>query len=291
MKLSALVALRLGSTILFAVLFAALNPRLSYAQPSGHQRLGRERTTSWEAEIEMATRLITSGVAGSGLPELHSSLSLGVLIDRTVFLGVNLPASLYSTSSHSWNPLLVPRDLIASLGYTALLGETRFRAGFDLSCPSGLWLGNQEVPGLVAGGSGRWTLGLVAGFSRIVDPLVLGGLLSWHLGLPRTENWKRMWRPGDISLLLSATEVFNEYVSASAFLSQALYLPPMEWGRAPGIPAPSLIASDTSAGLRLSVSLMAFAGSIGFSKSLVHGENPGEVLITLTWVIRRKEQP
>jgi hypothetical protein len=262
-----------------------------WAQVSGHQRLGIEAKTHWEADIEGAVRLRSAGYSDYSLPDLDSSLSFGLLLDNTWSTGLSIPFSVSSWPVSTPHLLLVPGDVTVSAGYTAIRGAVRVRGSINLTGPSACWQGNQEIPGSVAGGSGRWTLGLSGGLSRILDPLVLGGQVSWSVGLPRAERWESRWRPGDFSLVLSATEAFNEHISATAVLSQYVSIPGTAWGIPRGSMLSGDVAYDAAAGVRLSATGRSFSGSIGFSKGLVHGADPASLDFSVAYFIRRKEGP
>ena len=262
-----------------------------WSQASGHQRLGVDSRTYWEAAVEWAVRLSPVGYSDYSLPDLDSSLSFGLLLGRTWSAGLSVPFSLSVWPVHASPVLLIPGDISASIGWTASHGDSRLRGSLNLTSPSACWQGGQEVPGSGAGGSGRWILGLSAGISRIVDPLVLGSLVSWSIGLPRAERWESQWRPGDFSLALSVTEAFNEHVSASAVLSQYVSISGTAWGTPLGKLLSGAVAYDASAGARLLVSGQSFTGSIGFSKGLVHGSDPGSVDLSVAYIIRQREEP
>ena len=262
-----------------------------WPQASGHQRLGVEAKTYWEADIEWAVRLSPVGYSDYSLPDLDSSLSFGFLLDGTWSASLSFPFSLSSRSSYTAPVLLVPGDVSASIGWTAIRGDGRVRGSFNLTGPSAIWQGDQDVPGSRAGGSGRWTIGLTGGLSRIIDPLVLGALVSWSIGLPRAERWDTQWRPGDFSLVLSVTEAFNDHVSATAVLSQFVSVPEIAWGTRLGKLPSGVVDYDASAGVRLLVSGQSFSVGIGFSKSLVYGADPGSLGFSVACFIRQREGP
>ncbi|MFH2113426.1 MAG: hypothetical protein ABIJ86_02820 [Spirochaetota bacterium] len=266
-----------------------------WAQVSGHQRLGVESKTYWEANIDLAVRLSPAGYADYDLPELDSSLSLGLLLGRKWGIGLSVPASLSNWPSNDATRFLIPGDVTASMGWTEIQGDSRLRGSLNLTGPSALWQGGLEIPGSVAGGSGRWTLGLSGGLSRIIDPLVLSGLLSWNVGLPRAERWNSRWRPGDFSLVMSVTEAFNEHVSCTLGLSQYASLPERVW---PTIRESSwgslpygIVVYDASAGIDFLFSGQSFTMGMGFSKGLVHGADSGSMQFSVGYGFRQREAP
>ena len=279
--------------VAWLLLMACIQP--VWSQVSGHQRLGVESKANWEASIELAARLNPAGYADYGLPCLDSSLSLGLLLDRRWSASISVPVSVPGWAGTTAPLLVIPGDVTVSAGWTAIHGDNRFRGAFNLTGPSALWQGNQEVPGPVAGGSGGWTLGLSGAVSRIMDPLVLSGFLSWSAGLPRAERWVRMWHPGDFALVLSVTEAFNEHVACTLGLSQYASLPECAWGTTQASSWGSLpygtVGYDASAGIDFLLSRQPFTLGIGFSKGIVHGADPGSLNFSVGYNLRQKEGP
>ncbi|MGD9939644.1 MAG: hypothetical protein AB7T74_07570 [Clostridia bacterium] len=262
----------------FVILVCAMPVR---AQVSGHQRLGVQSKALWEADIELAVRLRSGGNDDYVLPDLDSSLSAGLLLDRKWSAGLSVPVRM-SGGSGTGAPLnFVPGDVSTSVGWISVHGDNQVRGSLNLVLPSARWQGDQEVPDSVAGGSGRWTLGLSGGLSHIMDPLVLSGSLSWSLGLPRTERWGSRWRPGDFSLALSVTEAFNEHVSCTLGLSQYVSLPECAWNTPQAASWGSLpygtIGYDAAVAVDYLFSWQSYSIGIGISKGLIHGAGPGLV--------------
>lgn len=272
------------------VVFACVQP--AGAQVSGHQRLGVQSTMDWEADIEVAVSLRPPGYPD--LPDLDASLSLGLILDRKLNIGFSFPFRLSGWSGGEYTWILLPGDISASLGWTANLGDDRVRGALNLTGPSALWQGNQEVPGSVAGGSGRWTAGLSGGISRIIDPLVLSGFLAWSVGFPRAQRWGRTWRPGDFLLVLSVTEAFNEHVSCTLGLSQYASLEEREWesssGSAWGGLLQGSVSYDVLAGIEFKLSWSSFTVGIGLSKGLIPGADPGSVSFSVCHSLRHREE-
>jgi hypothetical protein len=128
-----------------------------------------------------------------------------------------------------------------------------------------------------------------------MDPLVLGGLLSWNVGLPREERWGPLWRPGDISLVLSGTEAFNEGVSGTISLVQYVFLPERPWKNSTGTwwgrPASLDIGYDAAVVVHFLFFLQKLTVGIGFSKGLVQGAEPGSINCSVAYILRRGERP
>jgi hypothetical protein len=277
-------------TVVCSFVLAACVQELA-GQASGHQRLGVESRTPWEAEIEWAVTLGPAGYSGCSLPDLDSSFSFGLFIDRTWSAGLVVPLSLSGVPGRCAPGSVILGDMTVSVGWTGIHGDSRLRGGLNLTAPSGEWFGSQELSGPVAGGTGRWAIGLWGGISRIIDPLVLGGMLSWNFGLPGPEHSGRLWHPGNVSLVLSATEVFNDLVSCTAVLSQYLFLPASIGGGGSWNPSDGTLGYSAVAGIRLLVSGRSFNGGIGFSRSLVHGPDQGSVSFSIARIFRQREEP
>lgn len=264
-------------------------------QVSGHQRLGVESKTPWEVDFELAARLSPVGYYDYGLPDLATSLSIGMLLDKRWSASISVPVKVSAWPGSGVPTCAIPGDLTASIGWTASHGDGRAGGSLNLTLPSGLWQGNQEVPGSVAGGSGRWTLGLSGGGSRIIDPLVLSGYLSWSIGLAREERWGSSWRPGDFSMVLSVTEAFNEHVSCTLSLSQYASLPECTWETSQAVSWGNLpygtVGYDAAMGVDFLFSGQSLCLGIGISKGLVHGADPGSVGFSVGYNFRQREEP
>jgi hypothetical protein len=264
------------------------------AQVSGHQRLGVQSQVLWEADMELAARLRPGGYDDYGLPDLATSLSVGMLLGRRWSAGIAVPVSISGGPGTGAVSRFVSGDVTTSVGWMSLNGDNQVRGALNLSLPSALWQADQEVPDSVAGGSGRLTLGLSGSISHIMDPLVLSGSLSWSLGLPRADRWGSGWRPGDFSLVLSVTEAFNEHVSCTIALSQYLSLPECEWNTSQAASWGSLpygtVGYDASVAVDYLFSLKPFSIGLGISKSLTHGADPGSVGVSVGYSIRQKEE-
>jgi hypothetical protein len=263
---------------------------LVQAQVSEHQRLAVEAAVNWEADIEWTNSLSVDSYVAGALPDLQSSLALSLLVDRKWSLGLEVPVYVLQQPEVAQAWLIVPGDVSASAGWTGRSAAHRLRGNLGVTGPSGIWLGGQEVPGVVAGGSGRWTVGLSGGVSRIMDPLVLGASLSWQVGLPRPERWDRTWRPGDFALGLTLTEVFNEHVSWSAVLTQSVLFPEIPWGSMPGSVSVAAVSYDASAVVRVTVQRGSSSVGVGVSKGLVYTDEPASIEFSAGYMFRQKEE-
>jgi hypothetical protein len=249
----------------------------------------------WEADLELAARLRSGGYDDYGLPDLATSLSAGILLGRRWSAGISVPVIMSGGPGTGASSILVPGDVSTSVGWVAIHGDNQARGSLNLTLPSALWQGDQEVPDFVAGGSGRWTLGLLGGLSHIMDPLVLSGSLSWSLGLPRAERWGSSWRPGDFALALSVTEAFNEHVSCTLGLSQYVSLPECEWNTMQAVSWGSLpygnVGYEAVVAVDYRFSWQPYSIGIGVSKSLIHGAGPGSVDVSVGYSLRQKGEP
>lgn len=281
----------LAGLVLPACFFVMVCAQPVGAQVSGHQRLGVQPQAYWEVDFEWVTRLSPVGYSDYGLPVLESSLSIGLLLGRKWSAGLFVPVRISGWLDGTAPVLFIPGDTTASVGWTTLRGDNRVRGVFNLTGPSAHWQGNQQVPGSATGGSGRWTAGLSGSLAHIIDPLVLGGMLSWSIGLPRTERWDSLWRPGDFSLVLSVTEVFNERVSCTAVLSQYVSLPEAVWGAPLWKPSYAALGYDASAGIRFLVSGRSLNVGIGISKGIIQSIDPGSVDLSLGYILRQGKGP
>ena len=265
----------------------------AWAQVSGHQRLGVQTERSWEATIGLACSLIPDTDNDNRLPDVDSRLSLGLVGDRKWSFSLSVPFLLSSLPGKNPSLLCIPGDIGVTLGGIAHSGDSRIHGAFNLTVPSALWQGNQEVPGSLAGGQGWWIIGLAGGVSHIIDPLVLSGFLAWSVGLPQVERWERLWRPGDFTLLLSMTEAFNENVSFTLGLYQYASFPEEIWDTSALNPWTRLkagnIGYEAVAELEFLYSGQSFSASLGFSKGLVRGADPASVNFAIVYRIKQKD--
>jgi len=255
------------------------------AQTTDHQRIGVERMTVWEASVEAGLSFRDTVFGATDLLSVDQYLAVDLLLDRTWSLGCSLPFAVELAVGDD-APVSAGSgigDLGVTAGWTGRVADLRLSGSASLSCPTGAW-GN--VPGgPLPAGSGRWSLGLGASASAILDPVVLGLGLSYELGLPRPGRYAPSWQPGIFGLGLSVTEVLNDAIGYTIRLSQSLMLPEVYAGFAePG---------DSGYSTRASFELFHYGNDatvrIGFSKSLGADAGPGSVSVSYSCSFRSKD--
>lgn len=266
--------------------FASLSIIGVWAQTSEHQRIGVERKTVWEASVEAGSSFYDNVFQATDSFGADCYVALDVLLDKTWSCGVSVPATM------EWmvgNSVRYPfgfglGDVSLSGGWTGRVRDTRLGLAASITVPTGT---RAAIPsGPLAIGSGRWSAGLNASASVILDPVVVGVGLSYDLGFPRRERFGCAWEPGSVGFGLSVTEILNDSIGYSIRLSQNFSLPTVY----AGVAEPDGVSYSTRASFELFYSKNDQVIRVGFSKGLSADAGPGIVSLSYSYSLRSREK-
>lgn len=201
-----------------------------YGQTSAHQRIGVEPDDTLELSLEAGYSLQHQSRAGLDVFMLQGDLAAELLLRRSWFAAIQLPLVgrlVIGRDANRFNQLGIG-DIGLQAGWLSRVGDTRTNLGLSLSLPTGVWQPYAEQEGWLLTGSGRWQVGIQGGLGWIIDPVVLGLVLAYEVGLPRVELVGNSWQPGRLHLGLSVTEVLNTKAGYSLKLGQQIVLPAIQ---------------------------------------------------------------
>lgn len=260
----------------------------SVAQSSDHQRIGVERKNAWELGIEAGCGGRHESYGGIDYFLGDSYLSIDLLADRAWTASLYLPlSSRFIIGDGIQRTVAVAfGDFRLSAGWTGRIDDTRVSASLNVTLPTGQWSDYASAEGVLAPGSGRWSVGTALSASMILDPVVLGAAFIYDLGLPRAERYSTTWRPGDMSLSLSVTEVLNDRVGYSLKAVQSVSLPELSEG------AYSLdsFSYGALASIEFWYSDGDAAARFGISKSVTIPEEPARLYAALSYALRSEKE-
>ncbi len=177
-------------------------------------------------------------------------------------------------------------DLELAAGWTGRIADMRVSASLKVAAPTGQWSDYAMAEGILAPGSGRWSIGTALSASMILDPVVLGATFAYDIGLPRTERFSTSWRPGNMSLSLSVTEVLNDAVGYTLKAVQSASLPEqrddgysLDSFSYTAIASIELWYSDGDASVRF-----------GVSKSVTNPGAPARLYAALSYALRSEKE-
>ncbi|MFP4363587.1 MAG: hypothetical protein ACLFR1_06930 [Spirochaetia bacterium] len=253
-----------------------------FAQTTEHQRIGVEEENRFELDLEADTDLVYSEFSQYPRYNLGQSFSVTFQYNSTWFLGCTFPLEFQLVSSREARvPLLWAfGDPSISLGWSERFGDTRMSLSGRARFPLSEWNHYAEAEGYLVPGSGRFFLGISAGVSRILDPVLIRGDLAYDIGLPRKERFGTSWVPGIIALAASVTEVLNDSIGYTISLRQGITFPSVTNGNW----KIDDLSYTATAGLQVFWALEDSRFTLGFSQSLTRIFEPGEK-ITVTEAI------
>lgn len=272
-----------------AAFFLALIYTVSIgAQASDHQRIGVERKTAWELGVETGSGVTHEAYGGIDLFVVDSYLSIDVLVARAWTASVYLPLATEFAIGDDVRRLVVAGlgDIELAAGWTGRVSDTRLSASLRGSGPTGEWDQYAAAEGILTPGSGRWTVGAALSASRILDPVVLGASFIYNVGLPRDDRFAATWRPGDMSLSLSITEVLNDRVGYVLKAVQSASLPELR----DGYSSLDSFSYAASASIECWYSDGDAAARFGVSKSITNSDVPARLYAALLYTLRSEKE-
>jgi hypothetical protein len=84
--------------------------------------------------------------------------------------------------------------------------------------------------GVLAGGSGRYNLGIKVSLTGIQDPVVWNLSFQYGIGMPKEERFYWSWQPGNMQISAGISHLFNETFGLSLNACQIIKLPPVNSG-------------------------------------------------------------
>ncbi len=258
------------------------------AQASEHQRIGVERKTDWELGFELGSGMKREAYESADYFFVDSYASIDALLSRKWTASLYVPiSSQFIVGDDVGKPAMVGLgDIEISAGWTGRIADTRVFASLRASAPTGRWSDYAGAEGYLMPGSGRWSIGAAMSASRILDPVVLGASFAYDVGLPRDERFSTTWRPGDMSLSLSVTEVLNDAVGYALKATQNAELPEIRDG------AYSLdsFTYAASASIELWYSDGDASARFGISKSVTDPDAPARLYASLAYALRSEKE-
>ncbi len=273
---------------ILAIIITLLCSITLFGQTSEHQRLGVERKTIWELGIEAGSSVSNDSYMESDYFSLNPYTSLDILIERAWSISVQMPfVSELVLEHNSKRPAaIVIGDLSASIGWTGKVGDFRLRGGLSSDIPTGDWNPYTTREGILTGGSGRWTIGANVSISRILDPVVIGSVFSYNVGLPRVERFVTTIRPGDMNLQLFISEVLNDRIGYTIRIIQGFCLSELrnnQWNM-------NGFAYSLSGGGEVWFSTGDFSLRLGVSKNLTKIEIPASISLSVGYSIKSEKK-
>jgi len=274
--------------ILMVALISSVSMISAIAQTSEHQRIGVERKTEWELGLELGSGVTREAYESIDYFMVDSYASLDMIIIKSWTASITLPVSSQFAHGDEARRLAMAGlgDIDLSAGWTGRVSDTRLSVSVRGSAPTGAWNPYAAAEGVLAPGSGRWTIGAAMSASRILDPVVLGASFAYDVGLPRAERFSTTLRPGDMALSLSITEVLNDKVGYTLKAAQSALLPELRDG------ACSLdsFSYAASASIELWYSDGDAAARFGVSKSVTSPDAPARLYAALSYTLRSEKE-
>jgi len=268
--------------VLAALSLACVSP--TTAQVSEHQRIGVERKTDWELGFELGGAMTGDAYAAVDYLSVDGYASVEVLLARTWTASLYAPVSSRLAVGDGVRRAAAAGlgDLELSAGWAGRRADSRLSAALRVTAPTGEWNGYAATVGVLTPGSGRWSVGATLSAAMLLDPVALGASFAYDVGLPRAERFAMTWRPGDMSLSLSATEVLNDRVGYTVKAAQSASLPELDGGE----PSLDSFAYAARASIELWYSDGDAQARFGVSKSLTDPDSPALLYAALSYTLR-----
>ncbi len=281
-----MVKVRIG--VLLLVSISSLAAISVNAQSSEHQRIGVERKTGWELGFELGGGMKHKAYDAVDYFFVDSYASIDALLSRKWTASLYIPLSCRLIIGQDVKKLFMTGlgDIELSAGWTGRIADTRVSASLRASAPTGQWSDYASAEGFLAPGYGRWTIGGALSASRILDPVVLGAAFSYDVGLPRADRFSTTWRPGDMSLSLSVTEVLNDAVGYTLKATQNAELPEISRGAY----SMDSFAYAASASIELWYSDGDASARFGIAKSITDPYEPARLYAALAYTLRSEKK-
>lgn len=273
--------MRIGIAALAALI--SLMPMPLEAQTSEHQRIGVERKTDWELGFELGSGMTAEAYDAVDYLFVDSYASIDMILGKRWVASLNVPlSSRFIIGDGVQKPVTAGiGDLELAAGWMDRIADTRVSAALRVVVPTGQWSDYAGAEGVLTPGSGRWSVGTALSASMILDPVVLGAAFAYDLGLPRAERYSTTWRPGDMSLSLSVTEVLNDRVGYSLKAAQSVALPELRDGTSRS----DSFSYAASASIEFWYSDGDASARFGISKSVTSPELPARLYAALSYAL------
>jgi hypothetical protein len=150
--------------------------------------------------------------------------------NHTVAASLPYTFALYSNPEIPEGPFYSFGDLSFSYEYLKQFKHLNLFFGPRVSIPlteSGEYLSRE---GILTAGAGRFTAGVSATATGIMDPVVWNLGLSYDIGLPKQERFGSSWVPGTIQLSASVSDLVNERFGFAVGTYQVISLPALTNG-------------------------------------------------------------
>ena len=150
--------------------------------------------------------------------------------NHTVAASLPYTLALYSNPELPDGPFYSFGDLSLSYEYLKQFKHLNLFFGPRVSIPlteSGEYLSRE---GILTAGAGRFTAGVSATATGIMDPVVWNLGLSYDIGLPKQERFGSSWVPGTIQLSASVSDLVNERFGFAVGMYQVIALPAVSNG-------------------------------------------------------------
>ena len=190
-----------------------------------YQRVGEEADVNHSLNLGGAiTILINSAQSETGQVTAQGETTLSYTFNRRFALYLALPGVMSFRPPWVLGPPILFDFGDPSLWLALLQGEggTRFRIMSGYSVPLGRWDLHEIRMIPIGGGRGWHTLSFGFGLSIIRDPVVAELNFLYSFGFPRKERFITRIKPASFDLVLSATEVINEFIALRVKLSGSL---------------------------------------------------------------------
>lgn len=283
-----MVVSRLHPNIAIIAALLSLLSIPTWAQISTHQRIGVERKTDWELGFELGSAMTHDAYDSIDYLSVDSYASVDLLVLKRWTASVYVPVSTQFAIGDDARKAVMAGvgDLELAAGWTGRIADTRVSASLQVAAPTGQWSDYAMAEGVLVTGSGRWSIGTALSASMILDPVVLGATFAYDVGLPRTERFSTSWRPGDMSLSLSITEVLNDRVGYSLKAVQSAALPELHDG--------SYNLDSFSYAAVASIELWYSDGDVslrfGVSKSATNPGAPARLYAAVSYALRSEKE-
>ena len=274
--------------ILLFVLISSVPSISVFAQTSEHQRIGVERKTDWELGFELGSGMTSEAYDSIDYLFVDSYASVDMALAKRWTASLYAPLSSRFIIGDGVSRVATAGlgDLEVSAGWTGRVADTRVSASLRATAPTGQWSDYASAEGILAPGSGRWSVGTALSASVILDPVVLGAAFAYDVGLPRAERFATTWRPGDMSLSLSVTEVLNDKVGYTLKAMQSASLPE----RRDGAYSFDSFSYAASALLEFWYSDGDASARFGVSKSVTSPDSPARLYAALSYTLRSEKK-
>ncbi len=200
---------------------------------SEHQRLVFENKKNNVITPTLDVSYTYSDYNNSYVYGFRSNLGIQYVFKNRFFFLFSFPFYLQlvcKEDSKGWISL-ANGDVNLSLGYmTKWLGyKMRFYLGYVY--PTGIWNSYEVEEKRIKSGGGYHVLSIATEVAKIIDPVVIGSVVSYAIDLPRKERFGWSMTLGRLNLSFNYTEVLNDKIGIRIRMENTVSFPSILGGR------------------------------------------------------------